>query len=161
MAVDHFLKIEPIKGESQDHKHKNEIDILSWSWSAQQSGKGSYGAGGGAGKVSVGDLHFTHYVDKASPDLFFACCNGKHFQKAVLTCRKAGEHPVEYLKINMEQVLVTSVNFGGSQGDDRTMENVTLNFAKIKFEYTEQKPDGSAGPSTPKGWDIAANKEHN
>jgi type VI secretion system secreted protein Hcp len=79
----------------------------------------------------------------------------------VLTCRKAGEHPVEYLKINMEQVLISSVNLGGSHGgDDLTVESVTLNFAKIKVEYTEQKPDGSAGPSTPKGWDIAANKEY-
>ena len=160
MAVDYFLKIDPIKGESQDDKHKNEIDILSWSWALHQTGKAGMGAGGGAGKVNVQDLSFTHYVDKASPDLFLSCCNGKHFQKAVLTCRKAGEKPLEFLKVTMEEVLVTSVNHGGTHGDDRVSESVTLNFAKAKMEYTEQQADGSAGASTPKGWDIAANKEH-
>jgi type VI secretion system secreted protein Hcp len=161
MAVDYFLKIDPLKGESQDDKHKDEIDVLSWSWGLQQGGHAGAGSGGGTGKVSVHDLSFTHHVDKASGDLFLSCANGKHFQKGILTCRKAGEHPVEFLKITMEEVLVTSLNVGGSQGDERASENVTLNFSKVKVEYTEQKPDGSKGASTPKGWDIAANKEHN
>jgi len=161
MAVDYFLKMDPIKGESKDDKHKKEIDILSWSFGAHQSGHGHVGGGSGAGKVSVNDLSFTHYADAASADLFHSCCSGKHFQKAVLTCRKAGDKPLEFLKLTLEQVLVSSVNFGGSHGDDRPVESVTLNFAKLKMEYTEQNADGSAGTSTPKGWDLSANKEHN
>jgi len=159
MAVDYFLKLDPIKGESLDAKHKNEIQLTSWSWGLQQTGHGGHGSGGGAGKVAVHDLSFTHHTDKASGDLFLSCANGKHFDKGILTCRKAGEHPVEFLKITMEHVLITSVNYGGSHQDERVSESVSLNFAKVKLEYTEQKPDGSAGASTPKGWDIAANQE--
>ena len=38
MAVDYFLKIDGIEGESKDSKHAKEIDLLSWSWGASQTG---------------------------------------------------------------------------------------------------------------------------
>src|ERR1700704_5685866 len=78
MAVDIFLDIEGIKGESKDSKHKDTIDVLSWSWGMSQSGTAHMGGGAGAGKVSVQDINFTHYLDKSSPTLMLHCCNGKH-----------------------------------------------------------------------------------
>jgi hypothetical protein len=66
MAVDIFLDIENIKGESKDHKYKESIDVLSWSWGMSQSGSAHMGGGAGAGKVQVQDLNFTHYIDKSS-----------------------------------------------------------------------------------------------
>ena len=68
-AVDYFLKIEPIKGESADDKHKGEIDLESWSWGAVQQGMNVIGGGGGAGKVAVQDFHFTTRYSAASPAL--------------------------------------------------------------------------------------------
>ena len=103
MAVDMFLKIEGIKGESADKAHKDEIDVLAWSWGISQSGSAQLGPGAGAGKVSVQDLSFTKYIDASSPDLLLSCCNGKHLDEALLTVRKAGENPVEYLKIKMNR----------------------------------------------------------
>ena len=38
MAVDMFLKIGDIEGESTDDKHGKEIDVLAWSWGMSQSG---------------------------------------------------------------------------------------------------------------------------
>ena len=70
MAVDMFIKIDGIKGESADDKHKEEIDVLSWSWGMSQSGSAHMGGGAGAGKVNVNDLSFTKYIDVASPDLY-------------------------------------------------------------------------------------------
>ncbi len=159
MAVDQFMKFEGIEGESKDSKHKNEVDVLSWSWGASQSGSFHTAGGGGSGKVSVQDLSFTKYVDKSSTNLFLKCCDGKHIPNAVLTVRKAGESPVEYLKITMEPVLVTSVSGGGSGGEDRITENITLNFAKVKVEYTEQKEDGAAGATDEKIWNIEENTQ--
>src|SRR5262249_20296840 len=98
-AVDYFLKIDGIDGESQDHKHKGEIDLLSWSWGEHQSGTHGAGGGGGAGKVSMGDFHFVMHINKASPKLMLACADGEHIRKAVLTCRKAGTEQQEFLKI--------------------------------------------------------------
>jgi type VI secretion system secreted protein Hcp len=158
MAMDIFIKIGDLKGESVDDKHKDEIQVLAWSWGVSQSGTTHAGPGGGAGKASFQDLSFTHFIDKCSPNLLSACATGKHFAEAHLTVRKAGDKPLEYLKIKMEDLLVTSVTTGGSGGEDRLTENVSLNFAKFKLEYTPQKKDGSGDAAVTAGYDIAANK---
>jgi len=157
MAVDMFLKIEPVKGEAQDKAHMDEIDVLAWSWGLSQSGTTHMGGGGGAGKVNVQDLSVTKYIDKSSPDLMFACCNGKHFGEAVLTVRKAGENPLEYVKLTMTDVIISAVSTGGSGGEDRLTENVTLNFAKVGVDYKEQTKTGGAGATPSMTWNIAQN----
>lgn len=157
MAVDMFLQVGDIKGESRDEKHKDKIDVLAWSWGMSNSGTAHLGTGAGAGKVSIQDLSVTKYVDKSSPFLLLACCNGKHYTEANLIVRKAGENPVEYIKIKMEEVMITSVSTGGSGGEDRLTENVVLNFAKVKVDYTPQKPDGTADTAIPMTWNIVAN----
>lgn len=160
MAVDMFLKLSDIKGESQDSKHKGEIDVLAWSWGMNNSGSAHTGGGAGAGKVNVQDLSLTKYMDKSSTNLMLACCNGKHFDSAVLTVRKSGEQPLEYLKVTMKEVLISAVSTGGSGVEDRLTENVTLNFAQVKVEYQPQGKDGKAeGGAIEMGWDIAANEK--
>ena len=109
MAVDMFIKIDDIEGESSDDVHAGEIDVLAWSWGMSQSGTTHSGPGGGAGKVNVQDLSFTHYVDKASPNMMKMCCNGKAFEEAILVVRKAGTEPLEYMKITMKNGIISSV----------------------------------------------------
>jgi type VI secretion system secreted protein Hcp len=157
MAVDAFLKIGSLEGESRDSAKGNWIDVLGWSWGMANSGSAHTGGGAGAGKVNVQDLSITKWIDKASCDLMLACCNGKHFNEAELIVRKAGEKPLEYLKINMTEVMITSVATGGSGGDDRLTENLTLNFAKVKVAYEEQTKEGSGGAKPKMSWDIAGN----
>ncbi len=157
MAMDMFIKIGDIKGESKDSKHKEKIDVLAWSWGLSNSGNAQVGGGAGAGKVNVQDLSFTKYIDSATCPLMLAASNGKHYKEALLIVRKAGEKPLEYVKIKMEDVLITSVSTGGSGGEDRLTENVSLNFAKVSVDYTPQKQDGSADTTIPYSWDIAAN----
>jgi type VI secretion system secreted protein Hcp len=158
MAVDMFLKLDDVKGESQDDKHKDEIDVLAWSWGMHQSGTTHLGGGGGSGKVSVQDISITKYVDKASPNLMMACCNGKHYKEALLTVRKAGESPLEYIKLTMKEVIVSNVSTGGSGGEDRLTENVTLNFGEYKIDYQAQGPDGkAAGGPVSAAWNVAKN----
>jgi type VI secretion system secreted protein Hcp len=157
MAMDMFLKLDKIPGESKDHKHKEEIDILAWSWGASQAGNLHSGGGGGAGKVNMQDLSFTHYIDKSSTVLLLHCAAGTHIPKATLTVRKAGDKPLEYLIISMEDLLVSSVSTGGSGGEDRLTENVSLHFAKIKVAYQLQEKDGTGKPAGEIGWDVAAN----
>src|SRR5437763_13199723 len=120
MAVDMFLKIDGVDGESKDKKNSKQIDVLAWSWGMSNSGSAHVGGGAGAGKVNVQDVSVTKYVDSSSPKLMLACCNGTHYANALLTVRKAGgDSPVEYIKIKMEEVFITSVSTGGSGGEDR------------------------------------------
>jgi type VI secretion system secreted protein Hcp len=158
-AVDYFLKIDGIDGESSDDKHKGEIDVLSFSWGSTNSGVSATGGGGGAGKVDMGDFHFTMAVNKATPKLMLACASGQHFKTAVLVCRKAGGEQQEYHKVTMSDVLVSSYQTGGSAGEIVPTEQFALNFAKIEYEYKPQKADGSLDAAVKAGWDLKANKK--
>ncbi len=159
MAVDMFLKIESIKGESVDDKHKGEIEVIAWSWGAAQTGTMHSASGGGAGKASVHDLSLTKHVDRATPILLKHCLAGIHIPEALLTVRKAGGKPLEYVKMKMKEVLVSNLQTGGTGSDERLTETISLNFANVEFEYVPQKPDGSADASIPITWNIAKTAE--
>jgi type VI secretion system secreted protein Hcp len=157
-AVDLFLKIDGIQGESMDAEHANEIDLDAFSWGETNVVSHTGGGGGGAGKVAMQDFRFTKRLDKASPVLFQACASGKHFAKAVLTARKAGEGQQDYLVITLSDVLVSSYQVGGAESGDAGVEETSLAFSRIVFEYRAQKPDGSPAPPVKAGWDLKANK---
>jgi type VI secretion system secreted protein Hcp len=159
MALDIFLKLNGVTGESQDNTHKQEIDVLSWAWGMSNMGSTHVGSGGGTGKVNVQDLSVTKYIDSSSPKLMGACCAGTHFSTGLLTVRKAGgKGPVEYVKIKLSEVLITAVSTGGTSGGaDRLTENISLNFAKVTVEYLPQLADGNSATMIPFGWNIAAN----
>ena len=160
MAVDYFLKIDGIEGESKDDKHKNEIDVESWSWGETQTGASGFGGGGGAGKVSMQDFHFVMKMNKASPKLFLACATGQHIKEAKLTCRKAGGKQEEYFSVKFSDLLVSSYQTGGSSGGDAIpMEQISLNYSKIETEYKPQKEDGSLDAAMKAGYDLKANKK--
>lgn len=157
MSADMFLKIEGIQGESIDKVHADEIDVLAWSWGMSQSGSMHISLGGGAGKVAVQDLTITKYVDRSSPNLMQKCCTGEHYKEAKLTIRKAGADPLEYMIITMKSVLVTSISSGGSGGEDKLTETITLNFAEFENVYTPQEKDGSGGAAIDVAFHIAEN----
>ena len=155
MAVDYFLKLDGIQGESQDKTHKNEIEIESFSWGATQTGTASHGGGMGAGRVSVQDFNFIMQVNKASPKLFLACAQGEHIKNAILVCRKAGKEQQEYLKVTFTDLLVSSYQTGGAGGGGATpIDQISLNFSKMEMEYKEQKADGSLGGAIKAHYDL-------
>jgi type VI secretion system secreted protein Hcp len=158
MAVDYFLKIDGIDGESKDAKHKNEIEVLSWSW-GESAPVGHSGGGGGSGKVQMQDLNFNARLSKASPHLLLACASGKHLKDAVLTARKAGKDQQEFLTFSLSDILVSSYQTGASASVEPPTDSVSLNFAKVQVEYKEQKADGSLGETVKVGWDRKANKQ--
>ena len=141
MAVDVFLKIDTVKGESKDAKHPDEIDVLSWSWGVSNATGMDAGGGGGAGRANFSDMSFMHAVDKSSPVLLQACAMGDHFKEATLVSRKAGKGQQEYLIVKMKEVFVTSVQPSGSS--EHPMESVSLTFSHVDLEYKPQKEDGS------------------
>ena len=162
MAVDMFLEFkEKIEGETEDSKMKDKkaMDILAWSWGVSQSGTFHMGGGGGAGAANFQDVTVTKYIDKASHMLLTVCGTGDHISEAKLTCRKAGKEQVKYVEITMKPVMVTSVSTGGSGGEERLTENVTLNFGAVKFEYFKQDDKGSSASAGIFSYDITAKVE--
>jgi type VI secretion system secreted protein Hcp len=155
MPFDVFLELKSIQGESKDALRPKHIDVLSYSFGVVQTGSFHRGGGGGAGKVAVQDVVVTKRTDRASPDLYLACCNGRHIPEATLIVRKAGENPLEYLTIHLEDVIISS--FQTNAAGVEPTESVSFSFAKMEIEYTEQNSQGGAGATTTMGWDIKAN----
>jgi type VI secretion system secreted protein Hcp len=158
MAVDYFLKMDGIDGESADSKHKGEIELASFSWGVSQSGEPGRGGGRGAGKAQFQDFHFVARTTKASPKLFLACASGQHVKNALLTCRRAGGDRLEFIKYKLSEVLVSSFVSGGSTPEE-PFDQVSLNFAKLELEYVPQSKSGKAEAAVKAAWDQKANKK--
>ena len=153
-AVDYFIKLDGIKGESADAKHKDEIDVESWSWGETHAVPAS--SGGGGGKVAMQDFHFTMQLNRASPALMRACATGQHIKTATLSARKGQQ---EYLTFKFRDVLVSSFQTGGAEGTDvLPTDQVSLNFAKLEVAYKPEKADGSLGSAVEFGYDLKTNK---
>ena len=161
MAVDMFLKIDGIPGESTDASHKDEIDLISYTLGeSQPEAPGATGSGGlSTGRVAMQDFHFVMRVNKASPKLFLSCANGARIKNAILTVRRSGGNPVEFLKWTLTDVTVASYQTAAavSPGEIPT-DQVSLRFTKVETEYTPVKPDGSLGEPIKEGWDLSTNR---
>jgi type VI secretion system secreted protein Hcp len=141
-AVDMFLKIDGITGETTDAKHKGEMDVLAWSWGQSV---GAITGRGARPDVCIQNLSLTKYIESASPDLIMKNLIGEVARTAVLTIERPGTigAPSVYLKLTMNNVTVTSYSTGGSGGEDRLTENVTLKFESMHGIYY---PANSAQP---------------
>ncbi len=148
MAVDMFLQIDDIEGESVDSNHTGHIDVKGWKWSAHQEGSAHVGGGAGSGKASVEDLVVEMGFEKSSPTIMSWLLSGKPFKKATLTIRKAGGQPLEYIKIIMKKGIVSHMELSGTPSSDFQLVTVALNFAEVEIHYTPQAADGTGGPET-------------
>ena len=158
MAADYFLQITGVPGESKDSKHKDWIDVFSWTFGESNPGTHATGGGAGAGKVQMQDVHFMTRMSKASPKLFLACANGQHMKEAKLVGVHGGAMQQEFLTWTFSDVLVSSYQTQGSDGDDTVMDAVSLAFSKVRVEYKLQKADGSLDKAISAGWDLKSSK---
>jgi len=157
MAVDMFLKLAGIKGESTDRKHRDEIDVLSFSFGVSRAGSAAGATGAGQGKAQFQDFRFVHNVDTASPDFFDHTCSGKSIEDGVFTvARTGGKEGGDYYKITFENVLISSVS--PASNGDAPQEQVSLNFASFKVEARRQRADGSLGPWETTNCDLQQDK---
>jgi len=177
MAYDAYLNLDGIKGESLDDKHKDWIELTGFSHGITQPVSQTKSSAGGAatGHTQHGDFGILKYVDAASPKLYEAASNGKHFSKAKIEVCRAGGSQVQFLEINLEEVMVSQIHVesghngttstttpGATPNDganDLPVESVSLNYGKIEWIYTQQKrKDGSGGGNVSAKHDLTAHK---
>jgi len=163
MAFDCFLNIDGIPGESTDEKHQDWIELLSYSHGLSQTSSGSVSSGGArtAERCDHQDFSVVKTLDKASPKLALFCCNGKHIDKiTVELCRATGDKQL-YMIYEMLNVIVSSVRPGGSSqgGEALPLEEVSFNYGKIEWIYTETAHDtGKPKGDIKANWDLELNK---
>lgn len=161
MAVDVYLQMEGIKGESSDDKHQGWIECVSVEWGITQPRSATASTGGGhtAERVEMDEVTFIKHADLASPILMQTCAMGKTIPKAKLEFMRADGQGtrVKYFEVELENVLIGHVS-AAIQSGDIMAESVGLKFSKVKWKYTQQRIGGGAGGNTTGGWDLAANK---
>jgi type VI secretion system secreted protein Hcp len=159
MQSDYLLVMEGFKGESNDSKHPLSIEVESFSFGATNHGSSSVGSGAGAGKVSFRDLRFRTQVSAASCELMLAMCSGKAFAKGELFCRKQGGTQHDYFVIRFMLFVISSYEVTGAIGSNGLpIEEFTINFGGVHFEYRAQKADGMLAPPITAGWNVKENR---
>jgi type VI secretion system secreted protein Hcp len=161
MAIDVYLQIDGIKGESSDDKHKDWIECKSVTWGVKQPKSATASTGGGhtAERCEHQEVTIEKMADLASPILMQTCSAGRTIPKVKLEFMRADGQGVriKYYEIQLENVLIGSVNSAVAAGDVMA-EKVGLKFSAARWTYTKQNIGGGAGGNTTGGWDLAANK---
>ncbi len=149
MAESMWIKIDGCKGEATDDAHKDEIDIQSFSWGMSHPVSSS-GTGQSMGESTASDLSVMKLVDRASPNLMKFCMNAKVFPEVLLTCRKRGETPIDYMKLKMKNALISSIQNSGAGEGGPLSESVSFAFTAVEVEYTTRRM--TARPTAPSRW---------
>ena len=175
-GFDIFLKLDGIDGESTTKGHEKEIEVLSYDQSIDSTvpSSGGVGGGGGAGKSTFSGVRFRKLLDTASIPIALACASGLHIASARFAFRRASANPFNFSVVTLEDVIVTHAGQCASTGiqsplkfetlakspaDAALLEEVTLHFAKIRWEYRRMGPKGTALPPITGGWDVKANRK--
>jgi type VI secretion system secreted protein Hcp len=173
-TFDIFLKLDGIDGESAAKGHEKEIEVLSYDQSIDAAVPGGHGGGGGAGKATFSDVRIRKLLDTASIPVSLACASGLHIASARVAFRRPGSRPFDFYVVTLEDVVVTHAGQCATTGAQSPLafetlakspagaallEEVTLHFAKIRWEYRRIGPKGAGLPPVTGGWDVKANRK--
>jgi type VI secretion system secreted protein Hcp len=158
-ATNVYLKLDGLDGESMDDDHKDWIEVESFSWGVDNPASFAIGQGGQATQAHIAAVSVQKRCDKSSVAMFKACTTGKHIPKGTISCMKLdGDSRVEYLKIDLTDMMVSSFQWSGSGGEHLIHEHVSFVFAEFKEAYKLQQDQGSAGGNTDFGFNIQTSK---
>lgn len=162
MAMEIFLRLDGITGESQKTGAVGQIEVFSFSNGANNMSSVQAGSGSGAGKVDLSSISFTKQLDSSSPNLFLNCCQGNHIATGTVIVREsAGDStPQVYYQYDLTQVFIDSIQWsGGAGGAGKPSESISMSFASLQITYTPQNSDGSLGSAIVVGWDLGTNSK--
>lgn len=161
MAVDAYLFIEGIKGESADSNHPGWIEITSASWGVIQPRSATASTAGGhtAERCEHKSISLSKLTDLASPILMQMCSAGRTIPKVRIDFMRADSegHPIKYYELELEHALVGSIDQVMHAGSG-LHDSFTLRYARARWKYTQQKIIGGAGGNTAGSWDLSTNR---
>lgn len=146
-AIDVFLCIPPIVGESTDAAFNDCIDTTF----------GSEAAFLEAGEAEPRDVRFGKFFDSTSGPLRRGFVNGTVWDSATFYLRRAGQtggNPA-YAHIKLIHARLTSMATTFNSGDDFPAESLSLTGERIEYMHRKQSQAGALQPPTYVCWDIA------
>jgi len=172
-AFDIFLKLDGIDGESKTKGHEKEIEVLSYDQSIDASLYRDGTGGSGIGKSTFSSVRIRKPLDSASIPIALACASGLHIQSARIAFRRPSP-PLDFYVVTLEDVLLTHAGQCATTGTQSPLafetlakspsgaallEEVTMYFSKIRWEYRRIGPKGTGLPPITGGWDVNANRK--
>ena len=172
-TLDVFVKLDGIDGESTVRGHENETIVLSYEQSIDLPAPPLTGGGAATGKPTFSGVRFRKPVDKGSIPLLLASAAASHIRDARFTFRRPGTG-LDFYKVILGEVLVTHVVQRAGVGvqyplDFNTLtsgadsagflDEVTLSYTKIQWEYQPISPTGAPAAVVKGGWDLKLNKK--
>jgi type VI secretion system secreted protein Hcp len=160
MAIDVYVSMKDIKGESTDKEHEGWLEAINWDFGMQQpsSATASTAGGGTAERVQYDSFNFTQLVNLASPKIYEYCSQGKHIPEVVIQMyRASGEKRVKYMEVKLKTVVVSAVHAGHSDTTGFPTETVSMTFGAITWTYEQQKRDGSNAGKSTGAWSLVQN----
>jgi len=158
-AMNMFVLIPGIPGESQDVFHKDWIDAKGYSESILNMVSGGTGGGGTTGRAEISPIKFIKFLDKASVGLRIAALEGRNLSGVQIEF-SAPEAPSKIIfKIEIANAQITEVSTTWASGSpDRPQELVAiLPLTKIKWTYKFYLPNGAFAGQIQGEWDIPQN----
>lgn len=176
-AIDCFMKIDGIDGESVDGQHAKSIEVLAYAWALGSSAGLPDSAltlppvanprdkrvvpallgGASSAKAMFHDFRFAAFQSLASPRLIQLAASGMRIRGATLNCRRPGDKVNDWLTVVLSDVGVSSFQTQLAGGEDRPIDQVGLSFGRVQYSVASQLPNGTRGPVVYNCWDLKRN----
>ena len=158
MLTGMFIKFEGVDGEVQNGSYRGWCNALSFS-QGQSLGDGQRPAGAIRQRADVvfEDIVVVKELDKASPKLAEAVCQGKVFPKVEIHLTRSYNNTglVTYYAYELNNVLIVDYRIGGSgYSEDIPTEKISLSFEEIKVTYTEIDESGATKGNVEYEWSV-------
>ena len=153
MAVDIFMKIDGIQGESSDLQFKDWIEVLSLNWEVDSAAKTQSSHGPRSSAFGI-----TKVVDKATPQIIKATTQNDNIKEIRLALCRSGKDKIKYLEYVFKSCFLTKVELQTSKdsGESLPTENIQFRFASIEITYFQQKRDtGGSGGQISTVWNVS------
>ena len=159
MAVEIFLKLDGIDGESIKTGAEAWIEVFSFSNGASNASSVAFGTGSGAGKVDLSSISMQKQLDKSSPKLYLNCCSGAHIATGTMIVREAtgDETPKVYFQYDMTECFIDSISWGAAAGGGKPSESVSMSAKSLVVNYSQQQSDGTLAAPITTGWNVTMN----
>ena len=161
MAIDVYLQLEGIKGESADSQHQGwmECEMADWMLTQPKSATSSSSGGHTAERCEHSTVALRKVSCLATPILLQYCSMGKTIPSAKIEFFRAdgAGTRVKYFEVEMSDVLISQVAPQVQEGEVMS-EHLSLQYAKVKWKYVQQKIGGGSAGLTVGGWDLSLNR---
>jgi len=158
MLTGMFIKFEGVDGEVQNGSYRGWCNALSFS-QGQSLGDGQRPVGTARQRADVvfEDIVVVKELDKASPKLAEAVCQGKVFPKVEIHLTRSYKNTglVSYYTYELINALIVDYRIGGSGYSEYIpTEEISLSFEEIKVTYTEFDESGATKGNVEYEWSV-------